>query len=57
MTNLCNTLLPSDEVHSKPADIGNVIKPVPVIERVIEVDVAPITTIVSTDSNFMFGFF
>ena len=51
---LCNTLLPHDRVHAIPADIGKIIKPTPVIDRVIEVDVAPMITIESTDSNIVF---
>ena len=54
MNILCNTLLPNDRVHAIPADIGQTIKPIPVIDRVIEVDVAPIITIVSTDSDIRF---
>ena len=45
MINLCNILLPNDKVHAIPADIGKIIKPMPVIDRVIEVDVAPMITI------------
>ena len=41
-------------MHAIPADIGKIIKPIAVIDRVIEVDVAPIITIVSTDSNIVF---
>ena len=51
MINLCNTLLPKDRVQ---ANIGKIIKPIPVIDRVIEVDVAPMITILSTDSNIVF---
>ena len=54
MTNLCNTLLPNDNVHEIPAVIGRRIRPIPVIDRVIEVDVAPMITIESTDSNIVF---
>ena len=54
MINLCNTLLPDDSVQSIPADIGEIIKPIPVIDRVIEVDVAPMITILSIDSNIVF---
>ena len=54
MTNLCNILLPNDRVHAKPADIGKIIKPIPVIDKVIEVDVAAMITILSTDSNKVF---
>ena len=54
MTNLCNTLLPNDRVQAIPADIGKPIKPIPVIDKVIEVDVAPMITILSTESNIDF---
>ena len=54
MINLCNTLLPNDKPRAIPADIGNTIKPIPVTYRVIEVDVAPMITILSTDSNIVF---
>ena len=50
MINLCNTLLLKVKAHEIPADIGKTIKPTPVIDKVIEVDVAPIITNVSTDS-------
>ena len=53
MINLCNTFLPNDRVHAIPADFGKIIKPMPVIDRVIEVDVAQII-IVSTDSKIVF---
>ena len=54
MINLCITLLPNDRVQAIPADIGKIIEPIPVIDRVIEVDVAPLITILSTDSNIVF---
>ena len=54
MINFCNTLLPNDRLQAIPADIGKIIKPIPVIDRVIEVDVAPMITILSTDSNIVF---
>ena len=54
MINFCNTLLPNDRVQAIPADIGKIIRPIPVIERVIEVDVAVMITIESTDSNIVF---
>ena len=64
MFKLCNTFLPNDRVHAIPADIGKIIIPLPVIDRVIKVDVAPIITTVSTDSkievsvsNFSYLFF
>ena len=56
MINLCNILLPNDRVQAIPADIGKIIKHIPVIDRVIEVDVAPMITILSTDSNIVFRF-
>ena len=54
MINLCNTLLPNDKVQAIPADIGKINKPTPVFDRVIEVDVAPMITILSNDSNIVF---
>ena len=51
---LCNTLLPNDGKDANAADIGEIFKPTPVIERVIEVDFSPITTIMSTDSYIVF---
>ena len=50
---LCNTLLPSDSVHAIPADIGKIFKPTPLIDRVIEVDVAPMIAIECTDSKIV----
>ena len=54
MINLCDTLLPNDKPQAIPADIGKLINPIPVIDRNIEVDVAAMITILSTDSNFVF---
>ena len=54
MINLCNILLPNDRVQAIPADIGKIINPTPVIDRVIDVEVAPMITILSTDSNIVF---
>ena len=54
MINLCNILLPNDKVQAIPADFGKMIKPTSVNDRVIEVDVAPMITILSTDSSTMF---
>ena len=54
MISLCNTLLLNDRVHAIPADISKILKPIPVVDKLIEVDVAPIITCVSTDSNFVF---
>ena len=54
MINLCNTFLPNDKPQAIPADIGKIIKPIPVIDKVIEVDVAAMIKIESTDSNTVF---
>ena len=51
MINLCNNLLLKDRVQAIPAVIRKIIKPIPVIVRVIEVDVAPMIIIMSTDSK------
>ena len=56
MINLCNTWLLNDGAQAIPADIGKTIRPIPVIDRVIEVDVAPMITILSIDSNTVFRF-
>ena len=50
----CNTLLPNDKPQAIPADIGKTINPIPVTDKVIEVEVAPMITILSTDSNIVF---
>ena len=54
MINLCNTLLPNYRVQAIPADIGKIIKPKPVTDKVIEFDVVAVITILSTDSNIVF---
>ena len=54
MINLCKILLPSGRVQTIPADIGKIFQPTPVTDKVIEVDVAPMITIESTDSNIVF---
>ena len=54
MINLCNTLLPYDELQAIPTDVVKIIKPIPVIDRTIEVEVAPMITILSTDSSIVF---
>ena len=54
MINLCNTLLPHDKPQAIPADIGKTINPIPVIDSVIDVEVAAMITIESTDSNIVF---
>ena len=52
--NLCNTLLLNDKVHAIPPYIVIIIKPIPVIDGDIEVDVTPIKAIVSADSKIVF---
>ena len=54
MINLCNILLPNDKLQAIQADIGKIIKPTPVTDKVIEVEVAAMITILSTDSNTVF---
>ena len=54
MINLCKTLLPKDIPQATPADIGKTIKPIPITDKVIDADVAPMITILSTDSNTVF---
>ena len=54
MINLWNILLPNAKAHTVPADIVKTIKPLRIIERLIEVEVAPIIKFVSTDSNIVF---
>ena len=54
---LCNILLPNDRVQAIPADIGKTIKPKPVNDKAIEVDVAAIITIESTDFNLVLKVF
>ena len=56
MITLCNTLLPNDKVHAIPVDIGKIIEPIPVNDKVIKVDVAPMIIILSTDSNTVLSF-
>ena len=51
MISLCNTLSPFDRVHAVPAGIGKIFKPIPLNDNVVEVDVVPIITIVSTAST------
>ena len=57
MINLCNTSLDNDRAQAIPADIGEIFKPKTVSDRVIEVDVAPMITILSIDSNTVFRVF
>ena len=53
MINLCNTILAKDKVQAIPTDVGKKIKPTPVIDKIIEVDVVPMILIQSTDSNIV----
>ena len=57
MITLCIILLPNDRVHAIPADSGKLTNSTPVTDEVIELDVAPILTIVSPDCNFVFKVF
>ena len=57
MINLCNILLPKDRPQAIAADIGKIINPTPVTDSVIEVDVIPMITILSTDSNIVLQFY
>ena len=54
MINLCNILLHNDKAQPIPADMGKITKPTPVTDKVIDVEVAPMITIESTDSNTVF---
>ena len=47
-------MLDNHRPQATPADIGKIIKPTPVTDSVIEVDVAPMITILSTVSNTVF---
>ena len=51
MTILCITMLPKAKVQPIPAESGTTFKPSPVTENVAVFLVAPMITIVSTDSN------
>ena len=57
MINLCNTLLLKGMVQAIPAENGKTIKPIPVIDRVIEVDVAPMIILLSFDPSTVFRVF
>ena len=57
MINLCNTLLAKDKAQAIPADMGKTIKPIPVTDKVIEVDVVAMITVLSTDSDIVFRVF
>ena len=48
------TLLAKDRIPAIPGVIGKIIKPIPVIGRVEEIEVAPKKTFVSTDSKIVF---
>ena len=56
-------MLPNDRVQAIPADIGKLVRPIPIKDKVLEVDVGSILTIVFVDSilclefwNFLFLF-
>ena len=51
---LCINLLPNDRMHAIPADFGTIFELKPVIDKVIEVHVAPIITVVTNDSIIVF---
>ena len=51
MNSFCKILFLNDRVLAFPADIGKTIIPTPITDRAIEFELAPIITIVSTDSN------
>ena len=53
MTISYNTLLVIDNPHTIPLDIGMTIKPIPVSDNVIELDVVAIITIVSNDFSIV----
>ena len=48
---LCISLLPNDRAHAIPAEIGTIIKPSPVTDKVTGVVVEPVLTTVWTYSN------
>ena len=48
-----NTLLPTDNPHSVTVDIGKVIKPIPVRDKIIELDVVVIIKNVSNYFNIV----
>ena len=60
---VCITLLSNDRAHAFPIDIGKTIKLIPISDRVTEVDVASILTIVFIASKivvrvlYLFNFF
>ena len=54
MINLCKILLPNYKEQAISADIGKIIRPIPVIDKDNEVEIAPMITILSTDSNTVF---
>ena len=53
----CNTLLPNDRIHTISAVNGKIFKPIPVVDRVIEVDVAPKIIFLFTDFNMCLEIF
>ena len=53
MINSYNTLLPIDNPHAVAVDIGIASKPLPVRDKVIELDVVAIITNVSNDFSIV----
>ena len=53
MTISYNTLLPTDKANADAVDIGIAINPIPVRDKVIELDVVAISTNVSNDFSFV----
>ena len=49
------TLLPLENPHAVATDIGIAVKPIPVGDKVIELDVVAIKTSVSNDFNIVFN--
>ena len=54
MIMLFNTLLPNDKAHAISAASLKLFEILQVIYKIIEVGIAPITAILSTDSNIVF---
>ena len=53
ITILCNILFHNDIPQAIPVNIGTITNPKPVIDKVTDVDVAPMKTILSTDFNIV----
>ena len=57
MITLCNTLLPNDRLQASSADIVEIFKPLPVLDKIRQIGVALIITIVSTGSKIVLRVF